>query len=54
MKQFIQLKIKSKSLGPTQHKQQKPYHVHICKYYKSQNFENEHTSGNIVQKIHWT
>merc|ERR1712074_507673 len=47
IKQFIQFKIQSKSLGQRQHKQQRPYHVHIRKYYKSQSFVNEHISGNI-------
>ena len=47
MKQFIQLKLKSKSFGPRQNEQQRPYHVDMCKYYKSLSFENEHISGNI-------
>ena len=47
MNQFIQLKIKSKSLGSRLPIQQRPYRVNIYKHYKSQSFENEHISGNI-------
>ena len=47
MNQFIQLKIKSKSLGSKLPIQQRSFRVNIYKHYKSQSFGNEHISGNI-------